>query len=184
MPCLLHVFTYLTIFILCIPSFCSYLHTFKLLYTIEGEARGEGEGARGGGGEGRGARDEGRGGRGEGRRGKGEGEGRRSALPFFENRQKVSWSVKKVPWFWKSYALFVCIYGLSILKKKDQNFSLRGFSHETFIKVPLFQKTFRAPKNSSLRACLGGDFLRRDLNTPCVKNSEYKYQINKKYFWL
>ena len=82
------MFTYLTIFILCIPSFCSYLHTFKLLYTIEGEARGEGRGGRGEGGrgEGRGARGEG----GRGRRGKGEGEGRRSALPFFENRQKVS----------------------------------------------------------------------------------------------
>ena len=77
MPCLLHVFTYLTIFILCIPSFCSYLHTFKLLYTIEGEARGEGRGARG---EGRGARGEGegargRGGRGEGRGARGEGGG-------------------------------------------------------------------------------------------------------------
>ena len=76
MPCLLHVFTYLTIFILCIPSFCSYLHTFKLLYTIEGEARGEGRGARG---EGRGGRGEGGGGRGEGRGARGggaKGEGR------------------------------------------------------------------------------------------------------------
>ena len=101
MPCLLHVFTYLTIFILCIPSFCSYLHTFKLLYTIEGEARGEGEGARGGGGRGEelGARGEGGGGSGEGGRARGKGEGLPS--PFLKIDKKCPDLSKKCPDFGK-----------------------------------------------------------------------------------
>ena len=81
------MFTYLTIFILCIPSFCSYLHTFKLLYTIEGEARGEGRGARG------------EGGRGEGGRARGKGEGLPS--PFLKIDKKCPDLSKKCPDFGK-----------------------------------------------------------------------------------
>ena len=97
MPCLLHVFTSLTIFILCIPSFRSYLHTFKLLYTIEGEARGEGRGGRGEGGRGGGARGEG--GRGEGGRARGKGEGLPS--PFLKIDKKCPDLSKKCPDFGK-----------------------------------------------------------------------------------
>ena len=61
----------------------------------------------------------------------------RYSLLFFENREKVPWFCKKVPWIWKKSALFVCIYGLnshlkrsfkSILDIKHQFLSLYAWS--------------------------------------------------------
>ena len=72
---------------------------------------------------------------------------------------------KKVAWFCKKSTLFVIIHGLhshlkcsfkNILEKKHQIFLMPFFVCHTWnvlIKVPLFQKTFPALKNSWLRTC-------------------------------
>ena len=88
-----------------------------------------------------------------------------SPLPFFENRKKVPWSCKKVPYFGKMCP--VCVHAwVKILiqnvilraswRKKTKFFPCGAFilcvTHETFIEVPSIQETSPAPKNSWLRA--------------------------------
>ena len=104
----------------------------------------------------------------------------RSPLPFFKNRKKVPWFCKKVPWFWKNVPCLCASVGWnynlkrtfkSILEKKDQNFSLRGFffvyhTWNVYRSAPIPGKLFCPEK--LLVACL-------HLNDLCNHNSSIQF---------